>query len=90
MNEQEKISPISSGKHVIDKLLFKAMRFISDVKPHIMSSICGDPTHKIFVMRKIIFEFLKTKVGHMCTVQNDKMNSLSRHKHKKMPIFKHE
>ena len=50
------------------------MHCLSYVEPQIMSSICGDHTHKTFVIKKIIFEFLKTKVIHLCTVKNNSMN----------------
>jgi hypothetical protein len=49
-----------------------------------------DKTHKITILKKIVFSFISIKGKHVCRCVNSEQNSLIRHKKTKEVIFKHE
>ena len=59
-------------------------------KPNLLEQLDHDPFHKVKMYKKIIFNFVSSKVKHLCRVSNVENASLSRHKNKKMYIFNHE
>ena len=80
---------LSNGKDMLCAMV-KSLQTISENKPKLFSTLCEDPSHQTLALKKLIVTFLKVKMGHLCRNKNENMNSLIRHIHKKMPIFKHE
>ena len=78
---------LSNGKDMLCAMV-KSLQTISENKPKLFSTLCEDPSHQTLALKKLIV--LKVKMGHLCRNENQNLNSLIRHIHKKMQIFKHE
>ena len=87
---QAKCDDILSSKNVFRKLEIMSLKLISERKPLLLKDLCSDPSHKLMVMKSLISLFLNVKLGHMCRQRNLANKTLTRHIHKKMPIFNHE
>ena len=87
---EAKWGDIFAKKNVHERLKILSTRLIIERKPLIISDLCTDPSHKMLVLRSIISLYLNVKLGHMCRQRNLNKNTLTRHIHKKLPIFNHE
>lgn len=49
-----------------------------------------DRSHKVSLLKKIVFNFISIKGKHLCRTVNCEQNSLMRHKKTKAVLFQHE
>jgi hypothetical protein len=74
---------IELTKEIVAEILCNHCDMFEEVTFH-------DKTHKITLLKKIVFSFISIKGKHLCRTVNSEQNSLIRHLKTKQVFFQHE